>query len=243
MNRKCHVDYSLIICVIVLGVFISGAASNADDMDVSSHRGRKGLQINPSSNLKIYCALPASMVIVVPLTAAAVPPPYVPATPDEKTDESGTSESVAAAAAAGADGDDKESGDKDRAEDDSSKETIQRTKSSGSDVGSAAPSTAALMSKLSIASVPQTSFQWIGDTSGEINDIFMEFLHTLPADATSFRICFSCVDRMTRDTLALSCRTLVGFDSGMPPSLTIIYFSFFAQCIIQHVYYQYSWYI
>lgn len=186
-------------------------------MDISSHRGRKGLQINPSSSLKIYCTLPASMVIIVPL----LPTPAPPYTPDETNSTAASvANSPVTDGAESASNGDSVSPEK---EIDSTRETIQRTKSTGSDIGATSPvSDASVVNPPSppakgsgsVVSIPQSSFQWIGDSSGDISEALTEFLQSLPPDATSFRICFSCVDRMTRDTLALSCRTLVGFDAG-----------------------------
>lgn len=178
-------------------MFISGAVSTGDDMDVSSHRNRKGLQINPSSKLKIYCTLPASLVIVIPLSHAATTPKDETSTTVEGVDVNSVEDSG-----------DKEGdavGDK---VDGKVEDIVLRSKSTDSEAGAAA--VIAVSESRSV-----DTYQWVGDTSGEVNESVMEFIQSLPADATSFRVCLSCPDRMSRDTLALSCRTLVGFDAGM----------------------------
>lgn len=43
-----------------------------DDMDISSHRGKKGLRIFSSPKLEISCALPASIILVVPTMKEAI---------------------------------------------------------------------------------------------------------------------------------------------------------------------------
>lgn len=168
------------------GVLIGGGSASTEDMDMSSsRRGRRGLQIHPSSKLSIHCTLPASMVIVVPIT------PSLPSQSPQKVSSPDGSDGIV-------------SGEADTPPKEPSG-NIQRSKSSDSEVDVTASADA----------LAPPSYQWIGDKSGELHELVTEFLKTLPPEATSFSICFACVDRMTRDALVLSCRTLVGFNADV----------------------------
>jgi hypothetical protein len=55
------------------------------------------------------------------------------------------------------------------------------------------------------------SYQWVGEPSGDMHHSIMGFLASIAESGSPFRICFACADRMHRDVLALTGKTMAGF--------------------------------
>jgi hypothetical protein len=156
----------------LLGIFLNGAMF-MDEMDLSSHREKRGLRIFSSPKLEISCALPASLILTVPTIK-------IKSNPSDDIEE--TEEESANPPPSG----------------DSSPPPRPPRDVSTSD---------------EIVDDNYVPYEWVGDTHGEIHEAFKDFIESLPRTATSFRICFACSDRMIRDTLTLTCRSLSCFDS------------------------------
>lgn len=60
-------------------------------------------------------------------------------------------------------------------------------------------------------------WQWVGDCKGEVFEKLSSFLSGLPPDAEELRITIGCNDRMHRDALALSIRTLAALPLDTEP--------------------------
>lgn len=71
-------------------------------------------------------------------------------------------------------------------------------------------------------------------STGEIHEAFQDFIQSLPSSATSFRICFACSDRMVRDALALTCRSLSSFDKEVGARERLISLPWYSEDGIKH---------
>lgn len=67
-----------------------------------------------------------------------------------------------------------------------------------------------------------STYSWIGDPTGDIHHSIMAFIGTNGTGAAgsdgnsgTFKICIACADRMQRDSLVLSCRTMAGFSKSV----------------------------
>lgn len=145
-----------------------------DEMDISSHRGRRGLRIFASPKLEVSCTLPASIILVVPTmknsndSENATPNSTENDTPSESDSNNNNNNNEG------------------------------NNQNNGQDNND--------------SYIP---YEWIGDTHGEIHEAFMDFISSLPKNTTSFRICFACSDRMIRDALSLTCRSLACFNNDV----------------------------
>lgn len=182
------------------GVFLSFADIN-DGSGLSSpmaRTGKKGLLIKSSPGLTVECALPASLIIAVPLPTPAITAPVVKSTSEVDGDQEA------------------------EAEEKEAKDDGESKKDSGGGDDSAAAASATAPEEIDV-SVMDQPWEWVGETSGPAYEQVVAFFNNInDCVVPEFRICLACSDRMQRDAMALSFRCLaaLGPDVGMRQRMT-----------------------
>lgn len=183
------------------GIFISfgesgdGAAPGSSPM--STHGNKKGIRIKSSPDLIVQCALPATLIVSVPWPAGI----------RRIAAETASAETAATTGGEDADGakeQDPSAGDltEINEEENAAKQVTQLVTSSSEDA------------ETSLLPIHGSPWTWVGEMSGTAFDQVESFFTNLGSLVPEFRICLACGDRMQRDTMALSIRTLAAFDSA-----------------------------
>lgn len=197
-NLTVEVDYQ--------GIFLNGAMF-VDEMDMSSHRGKRGLRIFSSPKLEISCTLPASIILVIPTIK------------NSNDSESSTPNN---------------SNENDPSNESEIKVESNNDNNNNNEIITASNSTITKNNNEQENNESYIPYEWVGDTHGEIHEAFMDFIQSLPKNTTHFRICFACSDRMIRDALALTCTSLACFDKDIGARERLISLPWYSSDGIRH---------
>lgn len=177
--------------------FLSRPGVFVNTTDAATSSTRRGMNILPSTDLEMFCTLPASFVIVVAL------PEDLRAMLDKKNSRRNNKNSFS---------DSDESEDESEHGEGSEKPSKATEDLLGLGAGHDAPEHSGT-----------SGYEWIGYSKiddaangpgSEMCMLLDSFLTTLPGGTTHVRMCFSFADRMSRDAFALSCRVLAGVKPG-----------------------------